>query len=91
MCFLRTQSYYSFMSSNINLFATIILLLRTYGVKIHSIVYIVCGIVFVLLNLIFGHLDMKWGLFKIENEIANEHNLQIMDIQKMLKDKEEKK
>ena len=87
MCFVRTQSYYSFLSSNINLFITMMIFLRVYSVKTHPIAYVVSIVIFIMLHLIFGHMDMKMGLFKIENEIANEHNPQIMDIQKMLKDR----
>lgn len=87
MCFVRTQSYYSFLSSNVNLFITMMIFLRVYSVKAYPVAYGAGLLVFVLFHLFFGHLDMKMGLFKIENEIANEHNPQMMDIQKMLKDR----
>lgn len=88
MCFVRTQSYYSFLSSNVNLFITMMIFLRVYSVKAYPIAYTIGLLVFTLVHLLFGHLDMKMGLFKIENEIANEHNPQMMDIQRMLKEKE---
>lgn len=88
MCFIRTQSYYNFLSSIINLFVTVMIFLKVYSVESHPVGYTIGLLAFIIFHLVFGHFEMKLGLFKIENDLANRHNPQMMDIQRMLKEKE---
>lgn len=84
LCCVRAQSHYGFIATAINQFLMIVVALKLYG---HSPVKIMAGLFFVYIAVCFliGHIDFKYGVFRMENKMCNSVNPEVVESLEILR------